>query len=132
MSFRGDGTRPGARDGVSPPLAPSQGCEQETTTAETTGRRHEAGRQSLVSPPSLAPSQGCEWGTTTAETTGRRHEAGRQSLVSPPSRSQSGMRVGDDLRRDDGATGRGQVLGMESPLLSLPVRDASRRRRPQT
>ena len=57
MSFRGDGTRPGPRDGVSPPLAPSQGCEQETTTAETTGRRHEAGRQSLVSPP-LAPSQG--------------------------------------------------------------------------
>ena len=25
---RGDGTRPGAIDGVSPPLAPSQGCEQ--------------------------------------------------------------------------------------------------------
>ena len=61
---RSDGTRPGARDGVSPPLAPSQGCEQETTTAETTGRRHEAGRQSLVFPPPLAPSQGCEWGTT--------------------------------------------------------------------
>ena len=46
MSFRGDGTRPGARDGVSPPLAPSQGCEQETTTAETTGQRHEARRRS--------------------------------------------------------------------------------------
>ena len=73
---RSDGTRPGARDGVSPPLAPSQGCEQETTTAETTGRQHEAGRQSLVSPP-LAPSQGCEWGTTSAETTERRHEVGR-------------------------------------------------------
>ena len=42
---RGDGTRPGAMDRVSPPLAPSQGCEQETTSAETTGRRHEAGRQ---------------------------------------------------------------------------------------
>ena len=27
-----------------PPLAPSQGCEQETTTAETTERRHESGR----------------------------------------------------------------------------------------
>ena len=25
---RSDGTRPGAGDGVSPPLAPSQGCEQ--------------------------------------------------------------------------------------------------------
>ena len=30
---RGDGTKPGAIDGVSPPLAPSQGCEQETTSA---------------------------------------------------------------------------------------------------
>ena len=31
---------PGATDGVSPPLAPSQGCKQETTSAETTRRRH--------------------------------------------------------------------------------------------
>ena len=31
-------------DDVSPPLAPSQGCEQETTSAEMTGWRHEAGR----------------------------------------------------------------------------------------
>ena len=98
MSFRNDGTRPGAEDGVSPPLAPSQGCEQETTTAETTERRHEAGR----------------WGWSL-----------------PSSRSQSGMRAGDDNHRDDGATARGRALGMESPLLSLPVRDASRRRRPQ-
>ena len=37
----------------------------------------------------------------------------------------------DDVRRDDGATARGRALGMESPLLSLPVRDASRGRRPQ-
>ena len=48
----------------------------------------------------------------------------------PPSRSQSGMRVGDDVRRDDGATAQGRALGMESPLLSLPVRDASRGLRP--
>ena len=60
----GDGTRPGVRDGVSPPLAPSQGCEQETTCAE-------------------------------------------------------------DVR----ATARGRAPWTESPLLSLPVRDASRRRR---
>ena len=63
-SCRGDGTRLGAMDGVSPPLAPSQGCEQETTSAE-----------------------------------------------------------------DDGATARGRAPGMEFPLLSLPVRDASRRQR---
>ena len=62
-SCRGDGTKPGARDGVSPPLALSQGCEQETTSAEMTGRRGEVGRQSVFPPP-LAPSQGCEQGTT--------------------------------------------------------------------
>ena len=49
-SRRGDGTRPGAMDGVSPPLAPSQGCEQETTSAEMRGRRHEAGRQAQSFP----------------------------------------------------------------------------------
>ena len=31
-------------NGVSPPLAPSQGCEQETMSAEMTGRRQKAGR----------------------------------------------------------------------------------------
>ena len=110
---RGDCTRPGARDGVSPPLAPSQGCEQETTSAEMTGRRHEAGRQGWSLPssrsqsgrrrlprrrgdgtrpgaecvffsPPLAPSQGCEQETMSAETTGRRHEAGRRSVFFPP------------------------------------------------
>ena len=62
---RSDGTRSGARDGVSPPLAPSPGYEQENTDAETTGRRHEAGRQSLVSPPLSLPvrdaSRGRRW-----------------------------------------------------------------------
>ena len=56
MSCWGDGTRPGARDGVSPTLAPSQGCEQVTTSAETTGRRHEAGRRSVFFPPSRSQS----------------------------------------------------------------------------
>ena len=40
----GTGTRPGAMDEASPPLAPSQGCGQETTSAVMTARRHEAGR----------------------------------------------------------------------------------------
>ena len=61
---------------------------------------------------------------------GRRHEAGRQGRSLPSSRSQSGMRAGVDVRRDDGATARGRAPWTESPLLSLPVRDASRRRRP--
>ena len=41
MSFRSDGTRPGAGDGVSPPLAPSQGCEagdNDRRDDGTTGR----------------------------------------------------------------------------------------------
>ena len=62
---RGDGTRPGGRDGVSSPLAPSQGCEQETTSAETTGGRHEAGRRSVFSLPLSLPvrdaSRGRRW-----------------------------------------------------------------------
>ena len=61
---------------------------------------------------------------------GRRHEVGRHGRSLPSSRSQSGMRAGDDVRRDDGATARGQAPWTESPLLSLPVRDASRRRGP--
>ena len=60
---------------------------------------------------------------------GRRHEAGRQGQSLPSSRSQSGMRAGEDVRRDDGATARGRAPETESPLLSLPVRDASRGRR---
>ena len=96
-SRRGDGTRPGAMEGVSPPLAPSQGCEQETTSAEMTRRRHEAGRH------------------------------GRSF---PSSRYQLGMRAGNDVRRDDGATARGRAPWTEFPLLSLPIRDASRRRHP--
>ena len=65
MSCRSDGTRPGAWE-PSPPLAPSQGCEQETTIArddEATARGRALGTE--PSPP-LAPSQGCEQETTIA------------------------------------------------------------------
>ena len=77
---------------------PGTGCERSISSCrfEATARGRALGMKS--SPP-LAPSQGCEQETTTAETTKRRHEAGR--------------------------------LGRSLPLLSLPVRDASRRRRPQ-
>ena len=67
--------------------------------------------------------------TTFAETTGRLHEAGRHRRSFPSSPSQSEMRAGDDVRRDDGATARGRAPATEFPLLSLPIRDASRRRR---
>ena len=84
-------------DGVSPPLAPSQGCKQETTSAEMT----RPGAMDGVSPP-LAPSQGCEQETTSAVMMRHRHEAGRLGRSFPSSRSQSGMRAGED----DGGTSR--------------------------
>ena len=74
---RGDGRRPGARDGVSPPLAPSQGCEQETTSAETTGRRHEAGRRSVFFSPCHSKSgmrAGDDDGGTTKVRRGRMNQ----------------------------------------------------------
>ena len=103
---RGDCTRPGARDGVSPPLAPSQGCEQETTSAEMTGRQHEAGRQGLSLPSSR--SQSGRRRPPRRRGDGTRPGAGVCFFL-PPSRSQSGMRAGDDVRRDDGATARGRA-----------------------
>ena len=81
----------------SPPLAPSQGCEQETTIARDDGATARGRALGTEPSPPLAPSQGCEQETTTPETTERRHEAGR--------------------------------LGCRLLLLSLPVRDAGRRRR---
>ena len=51
-----DSTRQGAEDGVSPPLAPSQGCEQETMAAETAERRHEAGHWGWSLPSSRSQS----------------------------------------------------------------------------
>ena len=50
-------------DEVSPPLAPSQGCEQETTSAGMTGDGTRPSAMHKVSPP-LAPSQGREQETT--------------------------------------------------------------------
>ena len=75
-------------------------------------------------------SQGCEQETTSAEMTRREHEAGRHGRSFPSSRSQLGMGAGDDVRRDEEATARGRASLTEFPLLSLPVRDASRRRHP--
>ena len=43
-------------DGVSPPLAPNQGCEQETTFAEMTRRWQEAGRHGRSFPSSRSHS----------------------------------------------------------------------------
>ena len=121
--------RPGAMDEVSPPLAPSQGQEQEKTSAEMTRDGTRPGAVHEVSPP-LDPSQGCKHETTSAKMTRRRHEAGRHGRGFPSSRSQSGTRAGEDVRQDDEATARGQVPWTRFPLLSLPVRVASRRRRP--
>ena len=63
---RGEGTRPGAMDGVSPPLAPSQGCEQETTSAEDDGATARGRAPECVFPPPLSlpvrdASRGRRW-----------------------------------------------------------------------
>ena len=108
---------PGPMDEVSPPLAPSQRCEQETTSAGMQGDGTRPGTMDEVSPP-LAPSQRCEQGTTFAGMTGRRHEAGHHGRSFPSSRSQSGMRAGDDIRWDDRATARGRAPWIGSPPLA--------------
>ena len=103
-SCRGDGTRLGAMDGVSPPLTPSQGCEQETTSAEDDGAMAR-GRAPWTEFPLLSlPVRDTSRRRRPPKMTGRRHEAGRQARSFPSSCSQSGMRAGDDVRRDDGAT----------------------------
>ena len=114
MSFRNDGTRPGAEDGVSPPLAPSQGCEQETTTAETTERWHEAGRWGGSLPLLSLPVRDASRRRRPQRRPSDGTRPGAWEGVFPSSRSQSGMRAGDDDRRDDRATARGRALGMES------------------
>ena len=92
-----EGTRPGAWDGVFPSSRSQSGMRAGDDDRSDDGATARGRALVMESSPPLAPSQGCEQGTTTAETTERRHEAGR--------------------------------LGWSLPLLSLPVRDASRGRR---
>ena len=100
----------------SPPLAPSQGCEQETTTTETMERRHEAGRLGWSLPLLSLPVRDASRRRRPQRQQSDGTRPGAGDGVFPPSRSQSGMRAGDDDRRDDGATARGRALGMESSL----------------
>ena len=88
---------------------------QETTTTETTKRRHEAGRLGRSLPLLSLPVR---------DASRRRRPQRRQSdgtspgawdEAFPSSRSQSGMRAGDDDRRDNEATAQGWALGMETP-----------------
>ena len=98
VSCRSDGTRPGAWDGAFPSSRSQSGMragDDDRQRRRSDGTRPGAWDGAFPS----APNQGCEQDTTTSETTERRHEAGR--------------------------------LGCSLPLLSLPVRDESRRRRPQ-
>ena len=103
---RSDGTRPGTGDGVSPPLAPSQGCEQETTTAETTGRRHEAGCQSLVSPPPLSlPVRDASGGRHPQRRRSEGTRPGAGDGVSPPLAPSQGCKKGRRWRYHEGTRG---------------------------
>ena len=54
---------------------------------------------------------------------------GARDGVSPPLAPKSGMRAGDDFRRDGEMTAGCRTVFFPPPPLSLPVRDASRGRR---
>ena len=84
-------------------LSPPPGAFGERSMSSLRGDGTRLGPMDGVSPP-LAPSQGCEQETTSAEMTGDGTRPGARHRVFPSSRSQSGMRAGDDVRRDDGAT----------------------------
>ena len=99
VSCRSDGTRPGAGDGAFPSSRSQSGMRAGDDDLRDDGATARGRALGTEPSPPLAPSQGCEQETTTSEATERQHEAGR--------------------------------LGRSLPLLSLPVRDASRRRRPQ-
>ena len=86
----------GSKDRVSLPLAPSQGGEQETTSAETTGRRHEARRHGRGLPSSRSHIRDASRRRRPARRRGDSTRPGTGVCFSPPSRSQSGMRAGDD------------------------------------
>ena len=99
MSFRSDGTRPGAWDGVFPSSRTQSGMRAGDDNRRDDGATARGRALGMESSPPLAPSQGCEQETTTE----RQHEAGRLGWsLFPSSRSQSGMRAGDD----DGGTTR--------------------------
>ena len=119
---RGDGTRPGARDGVPPPLAPSQGCEQETRSAEMTGRRHEAGRQGWSLPSSRSQS-GMRAGDDVRQDDGTR-PAPECVSPPPPLASSQGCEQGTKMavpRRYDGDEQTRSTLGWAgSPVNSFP------------
>ena len=103
----------------SPPLAPSQGCEQETTTAETMERRHEAGRLGRSLPLLSLPVRDASRRRRPQRRRSDGMRPGAWDGAFPSSRSQSGMRTGDDDRRDNRATARGRALGTEpSPPLA--------------
>ena len=109
--------------GVSPPLVPIQGCEQETTSAEMTGRRHEAGRprQGFPSSRSQSGMQAGEGVRRNDEATarGRGH---RRCFAS--SRSQPGMQAGDDdggtTEVHRGRSNRRSTLGRADPEQGPP------------
>ena len=105
-------------------------AKQEMMTAETMGRLHEAGCQSLVSPPPplSLPVRDASGGRRPQRRRSDGMRPGAGDGVSPPLAPSQGCEAGDDDRRDDGATARGRAPEFRFPLLSLPVRDVSRGR----
>ena len=112
----------------SPPRA---GCRIGIIGSE---RRHEAGRSGCSFPLLSLPVRDASRRRRPQRRRSDGTRPGARDVAVPSPRSQSGMRAGDDghrRRRSDGT--RPGARDVAFPLLSLPVRDASRRRRsPET
>ena len=110
-------------DRVSPPLAPSEGCEQETTSAEMTGRRRGAGRP-LRRFPSSRSQSGMRAGDDARQNDEAMAQGRGHGRCFPSSRSQPGMRAGDDdggtTEVHRGRSNRRSTLGRADPEQGPP------------
>ena len=109
----------------SPPLAPSQGCEQETTITRGDGATAR-GRALGTEPPLLSlPVRDASRRRRSPETTERRHEAGRLGcslpLLSLPVRDESRRRR-PQRRRSDGTRPGVWDVAFPSSLSQLGMR----------
>ena len=130
MSFRSDGTRPGAWGGAFPSSRSQSGMragddDRQRRRSDGTGPGAWDGAF-----PSFRSQLGMRAGDDDCQR--RRSDGTRRGAwdgAFPSSHSQSGMGAGDDDPRDDGRRHEAGRFGCRLLLLSLPVRDASRRRR---
>ena len=84
MSFLSDGTRPGAGDGVSPPFAPSQGCEAGDDDRRDDGATARGRAPEFGSPPLSLPVRDASGGRRPQRRRSDGTRPGAGDGVSPP------------------------------------------------